>query len=114
MMLDKGRHLACGGICLYAYVLTRVIFWLLETICRAPGVADKWRTLLADYDSPFVPAVASLRRTVNFPEGFRHRLWVMYKKRNLGIKVHSCGISKANKVVLCSLFDIVASCDHNK
>jgi hypothetical protein len=36
----------------------------------------------------------------------------MDKKRNLVTKVHLCGISKANRVLLSGLFDIVTYCDH--
>jgi hypothetical protein len=112
MMLYKGTRLACYGICLSDHFTTKVIFWLLKTTCRVPGVAYEWRTLLTDDDSAFAPAVASFRRTVNFPEDLRHPLCTMHKKRNLVIKAHSCGISKATRVPLSSLFDMVAFCDH--
>jgi hypothetical protein len=79
-MLDKGRHLACGGICLAAHLTTEVVFWILETILRVHGVADQWITLLTDENFAFIAAVASLRRIANFPEDFHHRMCAMHEK----------------------------------
>jgi hypothetical protein len=111
-MLDGGRHLVCGGMCFAAYFTTEVVLWLLESIWNVPGVAEKWKVLLTDEDSAFIPAVDSLRGIDGFPDDFRHRLCAMHKKKNFMNKVHSCGIAKPRRAVMNSLFDIVAYSDN--
>jgi hypothetical protein len=113
-MLDNDRRLACGGIFFAAYLSTEIVKWLLTVIWQAPGVADKWRVLLTDEDSAFIPAFDLFRQDpeLGVPMGLEHRLCGMHKKKNFVGKVLASGLRKEERAVIGGLFDIVAYGDN--
>jgi hypothetical protein len=104
-VLDRGRHVHCGGIVFTAYVTTDVIHWLLKVLFEScPALAHHWKALISHEDSAFIPAVELFMQPIELPEGFQHILCVMHKERNLVKKINRCGLARKDRERAASLF----------
>jgi hypothetical protein len=57
-VLDRGRHVHCGGIVFAAYVTADVIHRLLNVLFEScPALAHSWKALISDESSVFIPVV---------------------------------------------------------
>jgi hypothetical protein len=112
-VLDRGRHVHCGGIAFAAYVTTDVILWLLQTLLDSCGaLSGIWKALITDEDSAFIPAVELFLQSGAVSPDFAHILCAMHKERNFAKKVNRCALAKKDRERAMSLFRQLAYSDH--
>jgi hypothetical protein len=66
---DANRQIQVGGIAFAAFFTTEVINWLLTTIWTSDvEIPDRWKVLLTDEESGFIPALVQFQQTCHPPD----------------------------------------------